>query len=178
MTLESFQQRMETPRQNELLEAMIARQFLTAQAICRNVEVPHKWLGTSSFFEHLKNETAEFLQHGEMQLVADGFGWARRAQFDARNFLALWCLTLEFATLASPGSSIEISIGNLPTRLEMEVGSDCHVLENHISAHSPALEFVCRLFPKATGTSLNCPVGGAAIQLCIPSQHGRQTRAA
>ncbi|MGI9517758.1 MAG: hypothetical protein ACR2NP_11975 [Pirellulaceae bacterium] len=180
ITLGSFQQRIQNPKQRELLETMVARQFLTAQAICRGVDLSasNNWLGTSSVIEHLRNETAELLQQRQMVLAADGFGWARRAIFDARSFLALWCLTLEFATLASPGSCIEVSIGNLPTRMEMEVGSDCRCLETGFSAQSPALEFVCRIFPEATGTSLNCPVGGAAIQLCIPGNSVRQTRAA
>ncbi len=180
MTLESFRQRTQLPHQLEMLESTIARQFLAAQAICRGVHRPtsNNWLGTSSIIEHLRNETAEFLQQRRMRLIADGFGWTRRALFDSRTFLALWCLTLEFASLADPGSTIEVSIGNLPTRLELEVGSDCRCLETGFSTHSPALEFVCRMFPEATGTSLNCPVGGAAIQFCIPGYSARSTRAA
>ncbi len=106
------------------------------------------------------------------------FGTSTGRRFYETDFLGIWCLILELATTTGRGSTIELSLGQFPEGMELEIGSDSPMLEQAGILESQAFRFVQDLLPVSRAVDLKCPLGGRAIQLDLYREADLDLRAA
>ena len=176
-----FQSRAACPNQVARLNQCIDQQFMLVQTICSGIPRGSRYQATTSekLMKDLHRELDGFLESTGLKFSSSCFGQTTGNQFDEQDFLGLWCLIMEIATMASNGSTIELSLGSFAEGLELEIGSDCQLLERVRILQSKALEFACQLMPVEKAIDLKCPLGGGAIQLNIVrhSQSGQRRTA-
>jgi len=175
----SFLDRLNCKQQIDLLRSDLDRKFMAVQAICCGVKRPtYQWRSVESLLTNLKQELSGLFQAMDLRFRHSSFGQTAVTPFTERDYIGWWCLVMEFATRATSGSAVEFSIGSLSQGIELEVGSDCPVLENADVLESVAFTFVNQLMPITRAQDLRCPLGGSAIQLDISSGNLRQHRIA
>ena len=168
-TIDGFQQRVATPGQREPLDECADRRFMQVQAICNGV-VPKSIppMTGQAYLDGLEDELSTLFQILGVEFSTESYGQRQMACIDTRIATGLWCLILEIATMAAPGTRIEMSIGFFSGQLEVELGSDSSSLEQSCLLESQAFGMASQLMEISAARDLKCPLGGAAIQVNIP----------
>ena len=175
---ETLGTRVSCPRQTTHLKDCMDRQFMKVQAMRSGLPPGSRYQSSSveNLLRDLEQDLSGLFESMNLRFAHSCFGQSTSRRFNERDYLGLWCLVMEFATMATAGSTIETSIGSLSHGLELEIGSDCPSLEQAGILKSAAFEFASSLMPVSRAMNLKCPLGGGAIQLDIPGESPDQRR--
>jgi hypothetical protein len=175
-----FRQRIREPLVLQPLDHCIDSKFMLLQAI-RSGLTPgarYKASSTESLLQDLSRDVRDVLAARGVHFRYGWFGDSPTPVYCEREYLGLWCLVMEFATVTGEGCAIELTVGHLPEGTELEIGSDSVSLEGTCFQESKAFQFASVLLPIRRAVDLKCPLGGGAVQLDLPHQEGQWRRVA
>ena len=175
-----FRRRLADTHRIESLNRCIDQKFMMVQMLRSGLQPGSRYRSRSAeqLLCDLADDLSELLKAMNVRLHFSCFGQASDRTWFENDYLGIWCLLMEVATMVRSGSTIEINLGCLPDGLELEIGSDSAALEKFQLLRSAAWNFASQLIPVTNARNLKCPLGGGAIQLDLPGPHPQQRRVA
>ena len=164
---ETFRRRLSQSQPMDSLERCIDQKFMMVQMLRSGLRPGSRYQSRTAeaLLHDLADDLGELLSAMNLQLTFSCFGQDANRSFYEHDYLGIWCLIVEVATMIEPGSTIELNLGSLPHGVELEIGSDSHALEKSGLLRSDAWHFVSQLISVTRAMDLKCPLGGGAIQL-------------
>ncbi len=176
MMFDLFRSRCKSQDERVHLESIFESQFMTAQAVAHKVSRGSQFCRQTAreLLEDLQQELRPVTRVRQIRFQYDSFGEHQGRPFNECDLLGLFAMSADLVTLVSPGSTVELSMGRTHDGVELEIGSDCHSLENSRLSQLSGFQYLQRVLPVADYMDLKCPLGGAAMMINLNHQHNQQ----
>lgn len=153
----------------ECMKLCIEQRFMIAQLALvqpsyQMTPTPHPELA-----EQICESLRPLLSGTDSQLQASTFGGEIQGNLTLHQTEFLWCMALETIAQVPAGTLVELSIGGDRSTIEMEIGSDCPILDKIRLSEMASIKWGTAWIDQLSAQDHRCPLGGGAVQVSFPS---------